>query len=146
MATEPDVIARARKALRDKDAAYANGYPQSPLLDNLAATVAELITSHEYYRSVARPRFGAEHDSERPLATPPTDDERWEYRAWIRRPWSILDPEKYQARGWMESSVVLKRQEDVKNVYEIKRSEESRAYVHRWERRHLTEGAWEAME
>lgn len=68
---------------------------------------------------------------------------RYEYRAWIRRPWSILDPEKYRERGWMEAPVDLKSKDRIKDVYEIKRSEETHAYVHRWERRELIEGPWE---
>lgn len=66
MPDEPAIITRAREALKAKDVAYGHGYPQSPLLDNLAASVAELILSHERYR----------HDAEelvKVLEAPPVD-------------------------------------------------------------------------
>lgn len=70
---------------------------------------------------------------------------RIEYRAIYRVPWSILDPDEYRERGYMERETnygVDKKRIREQN-YDLRRSEESHAEIVRWEKRSVSVGEWE---
>lgn len=68
---------------------------------------------------------------------------RTEYRAIYRNPWSILDPQKYHERGWMEHTSGFGSDKEKIRKEVMRRSEEDHQYIVRWEKRTVLVGPWE---
>lgn len=71
--------------------------------------------------------------------------ERTEYRAIYRRHPSFLDTPEEQAVGYVEHATdygISKSAVRMAN-YSLRRTEETRAWIVRWERRTVTVGEWE---
>ena len=64
-----------------------------------------------------------------------------QYRAVVSRPWSILDRDHPEGGPVTELSGPL-NSKDPSKVYDLRRSEETHAYLVRWEERTVVAGDW----